>query len=55
MLGTVNRGAIKASTPKVVATNTADYTDLCPARAEFKFHAVDSSKNITIRKQEIFI
>lgn len=94
MLGAVNRGGtIKASIPKVVATNTANYTEtpehlsiyyvtanqnqvhtyvdgvettleidgwhtetiLCPAGAEFKFQAVDSSNNITIRKQEILI
>lgn len=94
MLGAVNRGGtIKASIPKVVATNTANYTDtpehltiyyvttyqnqahtyidgvettmeidgwhtetiLCPAGSEFKFWAADSSDNITIRKQEIFI
>ena len=94
MLGAVNRGGtIKASIPKVVATNTANYTEtpehlsiyyvtayqnqvhtyidgveitlvvdgwhtetiLCPAGAEFKFQAVDSSNDITIRKQEILI
>lgn len=94
MYGNVNGGgSIKASIPKVVATNTANYTDtpehlsiyyvtayqnqvhtyvggvettieidgwhtetiLCPARAEFKFQAVDSSNNITIRKQELLI
>lgn len=95
MYGNVNGGggSIKASIPKVVATNTANYTEtpehlsiyyvtayqnqvhtyidgvettleidgwhtetiLCPAGAEFRFQASDSSNNITIRKQEILI